>query len=63
MRAGLGDKLFYDLTFTGNFGSQVQVLPDPGDGITNSGLSFSSGYFSVECYASCTPYEMCGRLG
>ena len=44
----IGDKLFYDFTFDGNFGSQVQVLPDPGDGLTNPGLSFSSGFFAVD---------------
>jgi hypothetical protein len=48
----VGDKLFYDFGFSATYNngtppvpSDVTVIPDPGDGITNPGLVFSSGAF------------------
>jgi len=48
----IGDKLFYNFGFSAsvNFGaapvaSDVQIAPDPGDGVTRPGLLFSVGAF------------------
>jgi hypothetical protein len=51
----IGDKLFYNFDFTSStnppgdepFASDISVLPDPGDGITDPGIVFSGGGFLV----------------
>jgi hypothetical protein len=48
----IGDKLFYNFTYTVNVGpgpsaGQITVAPDPGDGLTSPGLIFSSGSLRV----------------
>ena len=45
----IGDKLFYNFSVSNSIDpTSVVILPDPGDGITNPGLAFSSGSFSVD---------------
>ncbi len=50
----VGDKLFYDFTYSAVFdsgpgpdASELAVVPDPGDGVSNPGLIFSVGGFLV----------------
>jgi len=51
----IGDKLFYNFGFTAStnppgdepFSSDISVVPDPGDGVTNPGIIFSGGGFLV----------------
>jgi hypothetical protein len=52
----IGDKLFYNFSYSSSLNTvpgggpattAVLVLPDPGDGVTNPGLIFSSGGFIV----------------
>jgi hypothetical protein len=51
----IGDKLFYDFAYSASEGptgtaptaSQATVLTDPGDGVTNPGIIFSTGGFFV----------------
>jgi hypothetical protein len=51
----IGDKLFYDFAYSASEGptgtaptpSQTTILTDPGDGVTNPGIIFSTGGFFV----------------